>query len=89
MPIFSISQRLKIALGGFTSLIGFIIILCATLSATKSADLELIFQNALAIVIASVVGALNIGCGLLLILKNKRIKFSVASNQKKASNDSH
>jgi hypothetical protein len=87
MPIFSTVQRLKIALGGFTSFTGFIIVASVILSATGAANLELVFQNGLAVGIAATVAALDIGCGLLLVLKNKEIVISFNSQQEKTHNN--
>jgi hypothetical protein len=89
MPVFSVAQRLKIALGGFASFTGFVILVCAILSATGAANLELVFQNGFAVSIAVAVAALDVGCGVLLILRNKEILFSFASHQEKTSDNAN
>jgi hypothetical protein len=87
MPAFSTAQRLKIALGGFVSFAGFIITVCAILSATGAANLQLVFQNGLAAVIVTAVAALDVACGLLLVFRNKEIVLSFASHQEKTDNN--
>lgn len=87
MPFFSTAQRLKIALGGFASFTGFITIACAVLSATGAANLQLVFQNGLAVVLVAAVAALDVACGLLLVLRNKGIFLSFASHQEKTDNN--
>jgi hypothetical protein len=71
MPYFPLKQRLKIALGGFVSFVGFILLIFAFLTTTKAANLESIIQNEL-IVVAMVVGILDILCGYLLFRKRRK-----------------
>ena len=87
MPVFSKTQRLKIALGGFVAFVGFIAIVCAILSGTGAANLELVFQNGLGTVTAIAIAALDIGCGLLLVLRNREINLSFAAHQEKTGNN--
>jgi hypothetical protein len=71
IPTFSNSQRLKIALGGFVSFIGLLVLACAMLTLTGAANLASLFQNELLAAIACAIGALDIACGLILVLSNK------------------
>ncbi len=86
MPVFSDTQRLKIALGGFVSFTGLLILVSAILNATGTANLGLVFQSGLAIAIASIVALLDVACGLLLVLEGKKINL-FASHQKKPNNN--
>lgn len=87
MPIFSISQRLKIALGGFTSFTGVIILICIVLALTNTADLSVALQGVNLVFILTIVGVLDIACGLILFLGRKEIISSFTSNQKKTGNN--
>jgi uncharacterized membrane protein YqgA involved in biofilm formation len=69
MAILSLSQRFKIALGGFVSFIGCMILILAFLSVTKAASLEGILQNELIISFLAIVGILDVSCGFLLLRK--------------------
>jgi hypothetical protein len=85
MSRLSTPQRLKIALGGFVSFIGVAVLSLAVLTLTDSADLPAVMQGNVALVAISVVAALDIGTGLLLILKNREIILSLTANQQKTS----
>lgn len=87
MPIFSISQRLKIALGGFTAFTGVIILICIVLALTNTADLSVVLQGANVVFIITIVGVLDIACGLILLLGKKEIVFSFTSHQKKTDDN--
>jgi hypothetical protein len=87
IPTFSISQRLKIALGGFVSFTGLLVLACAMLALTGAANLASLFQGELSVVIPCAIGALDVACGLILVLSDKEIALSFASYQDKTSND--
>jgi uncharacterized membrane protein len=69
MPYFPLKQRLKIALGGFISLVGFMILLFALLATTRTVNLESVMKNELIVAVAVIVGILDIICGFLLFRK--------------------
>lgn len=69
MPSFSLKQRLKIAIGGFVSFVGFMILLLAFLTVTRTVNLESVMQNELIVAVAAIVGILDIICGFLLLWK--------------------
>jgi uncharacterized membrane protein len=69
MPYFPLKQRLKIALGGFVSFVGFMILLFALLTVTKTVNLESVVKNELVVAVAVIVGILDIICGFLLFRK--------------------
>jgi uncharacterized membrane protein len=69
MPSFSLKQRLKIAIGGFVSFVGFMILLLAFLTVTRTVNLESVMQNELIVAVAAIVGILDIICGFLLLRK--------------------
>jgi uncharacterized membrane protein len=69
MPYFPLKQRLKIALGGFVSLVGFIVLVFALLTTTKTVNLESVMKNELIVAAAVIVGILDIICGFLLFRK--------------------
>lgn len=87
MPIFSLSHRIKIALGGFASFIGAIVLVCAILIVTGSVDTLIFLQNPSALFLALTVATLDIACGLLLVFADRKIVFSFASKKKKTHND--
>jgi hypothetical protein len=87
MPVFSTAQRLKIALGGFVSFIGVVILVSVVLDATGAVNLALVFESGLARAVASAVAALDVACGAILLLKNKEVGLSFASHQKKTNNN--
>ena len=69
MPYFPLKQRLKIALGGFVSFVGFMILLFALLTTTKTVNLESVMKNEFIVAVAVIVGILDIICGFLLFRK--------------------
>ncbi len=87
MPTFSTAQRLKIALGGFLSFTGFLIVISTILTATGTVHFESVFQNELFIPIVAAMGALAVVCGLLLVFRNKMALRSFAAHQEKPSNN--
>jgi len=87
MPKFSITQRLKIAIGGFLSFIGLLVLITAILTFTRTVQFESVFQNELFVPIVITVGLLDIACGLLLVLKGKRFFSSFTSHEKKTSDN--
>jgi hypothetical protein len=70
MPYFPLTQRLKIAIGGFIFFTGILLLILAFLTTTKAANLESIMPNELIIAIAAVVGILDVVCGFLLFRKS-------------------
>lgn len=89
MPTFSVSQRLKIALGGFVCFIGATVLVCAILTFTGSVDAALVLQGPVSLFIALIVAFLDITSGLLLIFTDKKISFSFRSNKNKADNNTN
>jgi len=69
MPYFPLKQRLKIALGGFVSFVGFMLLIFAFLTTTRTANLESVVQNEFIVAVAAIVGILDIICGFLLFRK--------------------
>ncbi|MDI6847364.1 MAG: hypothetical protein QMD23_04460 [Candidatus Bathyarchaeia archaeon] len=67
MPYFTPKQRLKIALGGFMSFIGFIILALAVLVVTNKIDTENVLQHGLLIDIMAIIGVLDVLVGILLL----------------------
>ncbi len=69
MPYFSLTQRLKIAIGGFVFFTGVLLLILALLTTTKTANLESIIPNELIIATTAIVGILDVICGFLLFRK--------------------
>jgi uncharacterized membrane protein len=69
MPSFSLKQRLKIAIGGFVSFVGLIILVVTVLTMTNAVNLESVAQNDLIVAVAVVIGIVDIFCGFLLFWK--------------------
>ena len=69
MPYFPLKQRLKIALGGFVSFVGFVLLILAFLTTTRTVNLESVMQNELIAAAAAIVGILDIVCGFILFRK--------------------
>ena len=67
MPDFTPKQRFRIALGGFISFIGFIILIMAALLITETIDIENILQHNLLAGVMAVIGILDILAGVLLL----------------------
>jgi hypothetical protein len=67
MPHFTRKQRFKIALGGFVSLIGFVVLTFTFLVITKTIDVENILQPDLLISIMAIVGSLDVLAGIMLL----------------------
>ncbi|MEM2098302.1 MAG: hypothetical protein QXU99_00940 [Candidatus Bathyarchaeia archaeon] len=70
MPYLSPKQRLKIALGGFISLIGILILVTVLLAITNTVNIENALPNNLIIAAAVIIGILDIFCGFFLFRKN-------------------
>lgn len=66
MPYFTPKQRFKIALGGFISLMGFIILALIVLVITETIDAENILQSGLLVDFILVIGVLDVLAGILL-----------------------
>jgi len=67
MPHFTSKQRLKIALGGFLTLVGFSIITLIVLTMTKTLDVESVLQPSLLLSFMTAMGVLDIIAGILLL----------------------
>ncbi|MCD6431748.1 hypothetical protein J7L33_03470 [Candidatus Bathyarchaeota archaeon] len=67
MPHFTSKQRLKIALGGFLTLVGFSIITLTVLTMTKTLDVESVLQPNLLLSLTTAMGVLDIIAGILLL----------------------
>ena len=67
MPHFTSKQRLKIALGGFLTLVGFSIITLTVLTITKTLDVESVLQPNLLLSLTTAMGVLDIIAGILLL----------------------
>jgi len=67
MPHFTSKQRLKIALGGFLTLVGFSIITLIVLTMTKTLDVESVLQPNLLLSLTTAMGLLDIIAGILLL----------------------
>ena len=83
----STSKRLKIALGGVVSFTGFIILVIVILSAAGAADVQSILQNDVMVGAVAFLGFLDVLCGLLLVFREKRIKWLFTSHKKKPDDD--
>ena len=68
MPYFTRKQRFKIALGGFVSLIGFLVLTFTFLVITKTMDVENILQPDLLINVMIIIGGLDVLAGIILLL---------------------
>lgn len=69
MPFFSPKQRLKIALGGFVSFVGLMLLIFVFLTTTRTVNLGTVMQNELIVTVVVIVGILDIICGFLLFRK--------------------
>ena len=87
MSTLSTTNRLKIALGGFVSFTGFIILILVVLTGTGAADLSAVFQNEFLLTAILALGFLDIFCGILLAFTNTRLKLLFTSQKKKPDND--
>jgi hypothetical protein len=67
MPHFTRKQRFKIALGGFVSLIGFLVLVFTFLVITKTMDVENILQPDVLINIMIIIGSLDVLAGIILL----------------------
>jgi hypothetical protein len=83
---FSRNQRLKIALGGFMSFTGFLILAMVILTATGSTNLESIIQNQVVIGVVATLGFLDVFCGILLYFREKNLRLLIPSHKKEPDN---
>lgn len=67
MPYFTRKQRFKIALGGFVSLTGFVVLTFTFLVITKTITVENILQPNLLINIMAIIGGLDVLAGIILL----------------------
>jgi predicted transporter len=67
MSYFTGKQRLKIALGGLVSFIGFITLALTILAVTRTIDARSIFQPSLLVDVMVVLGILDVLTGIVLL----------------------
>lgn len=67
MPYFTRKQRFKIALGGFVSLVGFVVLTFTFLVITKTITVENILQPDLLINVMAIIGGLDVLAGIMLL----------------------
>ena len=67
MPNFADKQRFKIALGGFLSFLGFVILIFTYLVVTNTIDVENVLQSGLLVNVMVVIGGLDILAGIILL----------------------
>ena len=67
MPYFTRRQRFKIALGGFMTLMGFMILALIILVIAETIDSENILQSGLLVDFIVVIGVLDVLVGVLLL----------------------
>jgi hypothetical protein len=67
MSYFTRKQRFKIALGGFLSLIGFVVLIFTFLVITKTVNVENISQSDLLVNVMVVIGGLDVLAGIMLL----------------------
>ncbi len=87
MPTFSKTQRLRIAIGGFVSFIGFLILIAALLTATGATNLETVFQNEFVVATIGIVGIADVFCGITLFLMDRQPFLLFASHKKETDDD--
>ena len=68
MPYFTRKQRFRIALGGFVSLVGFVVLAFTFLVITKTITVENILQPDLLINVMVIIGGLDVLAGIMLLL---------------------
>ncbi len=83
----STSDRLKIALGGFVSFTGFIVLLIVVLTSTGAVDMNSVFQNQVMVAAVAFLGVVDVLCGVLLVFREKRLKWLIAPKKKEANNN--
>jgi len=67
MPCLTRKQRFKIALGGFVSLVGFVVLTFTFLVITKTITVENILQPDLLINVMAIIGGLDVLAGIILL----------------------
>jgi len=67
MSHFTRKQRFKIALGGFLSLTGFVVLIFTFLAVTKTINVESISQPSTLVGVMAVVGGLDVLAGIILL----------------------
>jgi len=86
LPTLSISDRLKIALGGFVAFTGFIVMVIVILTATGSTEIKSVLQSDVMIGAVAFLGFLDVFCGILLLLGEKKVRWSFTTQKKKTDN---
>ena len=67
MPYLTCKQRFKIALGGFVSLVGFVVLAFTFLVITNTISVESILQPDLLINVMVIIGGLDVVAGIMLL----------------------
>lgn len=67
MSYFSHRQRLKTALGGLLSLLGFVVLIFTFIVITKTIDVESVSQSDLLVNVMAVIGGLDVIAGIVLL----------------------
>ena len=83
----STNQRLRIALGGFVSFAGFLVLVIAILVATGSVEIQSVFQSGVMVGAVAFLGFLDVFCGFFLVFREKSLKELFASEKKKTDNN--
>jgi hypothetical protein len=65
---------LKTALGGFVSFTGFTVLVVVVLTSSGAADMKSVFQNGVMIGTVAVLGFLDVFCGFILFLREKKLR---------------
>ena len=71
------------------SFAGLAILACVFLTLSGSADLSVIFNGALSIFSVSIVAALDVLCGTILLLRGREINLSITPKQEETNNNSN
>jgi hypothetical protein len=87
LSVLSTTKRLRIALGGFLSFTGFIILIMVIFTETGAADMQAVLQNGVMVGAVAILGLLDVLCGLMLFYREKRLKDLIASQKRKPRDD--
>ena len=83
----STNQRLRIALGGFVSFAGFLVLVIVILVATGSLEIQNVFQSGVIVGAVAFLGFLDVFCGFFLVFREKSLKELFAPEKKKTDNN--
>ena len=83
----STSDRLKIAMGGFVTFTGLIVLIIVFLTAAGTVDISSVYQNQVMVAVAVILGVVDVLCGIILVFRKEKLRWLIPTKKKKADDN--